>query len=118
MRDSTGQDSNEITAIVGTMPVPTIDARTSSRITGGSVMARSTRRMMAPSTTRPLKDDTAPTRKPMTRETATDVIATSSEIRPPCIRRARTSRPTPSVPNQWLALGPLLRARRSIWLGE
>ena len=44
------------------------------------------------------------------------MIATSSEMRPPCISRARTSRPTPSVPNQWLALGALLSAGdRSDW---
>ena len=45
-------------------------------------------------------------------EMTTEVTATSSEIRPPCIRRASTSRPTPSVPNQWLADRPLVEGQQ------
>ena len=61
--------------------------------------------------------DSAPTRKPMTSEMATEVTATSSEMRPPCSSRARTSRPTPSVPNQWVARRPACssRAGRCRW---
>ena len=55
MRASTGQDSSEMTSTVGPMPVPAIEARTRRKITGGSVMARSTSRIAVPSTTRPPK---------------------------------------------------------------
>ncbi len=53
----------------------------------------------------------------MTAESAVDAMATSSEIRPPSSTRAKTSRPTPSVPNQCFAVGPLFIARRSMSFG-
>ena len=117
IRDSTGQDRSEITTIVGTIPVPAMDASTRRKITGGSVMARSTSRMIPLSTTLPPKLAMAPTRKPITIETTTDTNATVSEMRPPCSSRARMSRPTPSVPNQWEGPGPWFIAFRSMSLG-
>ncbi len=117
MRASTGQDSSAITQIVGHSPVPVIEASTSSRITGGKVIARSTNRIVAPSAQRPPNAASAPTRNPIASEIDTESAATSSEVRPPCISRASTSRPTPSVPSQCRPPGGALRASRSTLFG-
>ena len=105
MRDKTGQDRSAMTRMVEPMPAPVIEARTSRKMTGGSVMARSTRRINRPSTSRPPSAATEPMTKPMTSEIATETVATSMETRPPSSRRASTSRPTPSVPRRCAALG-------------
>ncbi len=106
-----------MTTTVDQMPEPMIEASTRRKITGGRVMARSTERMAMASAQRPPKAEIAPTRKPMVVERITDDTATMSEMRPPSRVRARTSRPTPSAPNQCLAEGAEFIARRSMSLG-
>ena len=106
-----------MTRTVGQIPVPAIDASTRRKITGGSVMTRSTKRIVTASVQRPASAEMAPTRKPMIAEIRVEATATSSEMRPPSRTRANTSRPTPSVPNQCVAVGPLFMARRSMSFG-
>ena len=57
-----------MTSTVGQMPVPAIEASTSRKITGGSVITRSTKRMATASAQRPASAEIAPKRKPMTAE--------------------------------------------------
>lgn len=118
MRASTGHDSSEITRIVGAMPCPATEARTSKRTTGGNVIARSITRIATALATLPPSAATAPIRKPITMETPTALQATVREMRPPSRTRASTSRPTPSVPSQCSVPGGALSAVRSIAFGS
>ena len=117
MRDRTGHDSNAMTTTVDQIPDPTMEASTRRKITGGSVIARSTLRMEMASAQEPPKAEMAPTKKPMAVDRTTEETATSSEMRPPSSVRASTSRPTPSVPNQCFHDGAAFMANRSMSLG-
>ena len=77
----------------------------------GNANTRSVSRMIAPSTTPPRYPAMAPAMLPMIRASVTSRTASGMVTRAPWSTRENTSRPSPSVPNQWSPLGEVRRGK-------
>ncbi len=102
---ASGHERSAITTTVDQMPEPMMEASTSRKMTGGSVMARSTDRMAIASAQRPPRAEIAPIRSRWLRKAPRMKRRRGRRCARPSIVRANTSRPTPSVPNQCFQLG-------------
>ena len=98
--------STPSTVMIAQGCTPTAPTKASRMTMDGSASSSSANRLKPCSTQRPCSAASSASGMPMPKATTTASSAGPTEIQPPAAMRDSTSRPSSSVPSQWLAEGP------------